>query len=75
MARDPHPHYVNEALNRLGRSRCTSNSECDGFRTCSYAGWCQGQAGVEGKDYNVKPKKTVHHAKVTQLTKKDAEIA
>ena len=58
LYRDPHPHQFNEALNPLGRNRCNSNSQCDGFRTCSDYGWCGGFAGVEGVDYNVAPAKT-----------------
>ena len=60
LYRDPHPHQVNEAHNPLGSNRCTSNSQCDGFRTCSIYRWCQGWAGVNGVDYNVAPAKTTY---------------
>jgi hypothetical protein len=33
---------VNEAINAAGPNRCTSNNDCDGARTCSPAGFCQG---------------------------------
>lgn len=40
-----HPCYSwNEARNPGGANRCTNNQQCDGARTCSAAGWCQGTA-------------------------------
>ncbi|MET0403826.1 MAG: RICIN domain-containing protein [Cystobacter sp.] len=33
-----------ESNNRPGPSRCRTDSQCDGARTCSPAGWCQGDA-------------------------------
>ena len=46
MPRDPNPQHIDEAKNVGGPNRCLDMSECDGFRTCSSAGWCQGWAGV-----------------------------
>lgn len=34
----------NENNNRHGANRCTWDKECDGARTCSQYGWCQGEA-------------------------------
>ena len=51
------PSYCwNEARNQRGPNRCTNNNECDGARTCSSAGWCQGTArtpnpGPKGPTY------------------------
>ena len=36
--------YLDEAKNRLGSNKCTSNCECDGYRTCSPYRWCGGKA-------------------------------
>ena len=38
--------HINEKLNAEGPNRCSRSSECDGARTCSYAGWCQGRSGL-----------------------------
>jgi len=39
------PHYRwDESKNRPAASRCRNDSQCDGARTCSHAGWCQGEA-------------------------------
>ena len=38
--------HINEKLNAEGPNRCRYNSECDGRRTCSSAGWCQGSSGL-----------------------------
>ncbi len=54
MPRASNPQHLNEALNAYGPNQCRVDSQCDGFRTCSSAGWCQGWAGVEGVDYNVR---------------------
>ncbi|MCK8503244.1 RICIN domain-containing protein [Myxococcus fulvus] len=44
-AAGPGPDYRwDESRNRPGPNRCHSSSECDGARTCSPAGWCQGEA-------------------------------
>jgi hypothetical protein len=41
----PGPNYRwDEARNSPGPNRCQSASQCDGARTCSPAGWCQGEA-------------------------------
>ena len=34
-----------EAKNAGGSNRCKTAADCDGARTCSPAGWCQGNAG------------------------------
>ena len=47
------PTHLNEALNVNGPNRCTVDSQCDGFRTCSSYGWCHGVAGTFGVDYGV----------------------
>lgn len=39
----PNYHH-NEAKNRLGPNRCKTHCDCDGARTCSPHGWCQGVA-------------------------------
>ena len=40
------PSYCyNEAITKLGPNKCSTNSDCDGARTCSPHGWCQGDAG------------------------------
>jgi hypothetical protein len=46
----------NEANNPGGPNRCTNNSQCDGARTCSQSGYCQGTArqpnpGPKGPSY------------------------
>ena len=33
-----------ESRNTPGPHRCTENTQCDGLRTCSPYGWCQGEA-------------------------------
>lgn len=33
-----------ESRNEGGPNRCRSDAQCDGLRTCSPAGWCQGEA-------------------------------
>ena len=33
-----------ESRNRPGPNRCRDSSQCDGSRTCSPSGWCQGDA-------------------------------
>ncbi len=39
------PHYRwDEAKNEPGPHRCTTSHQCDGLRTCSPHGWCQGEA-------------------------------
>jgi len=35
---------IDEAQNTMGKNRCTSDNECAGQRTCSYAGWCHGES-------------------------------
>lgn len=54
MAAAPKVDFVNacgknEALNLLGSNKCTEDVECDGRRTCSAYGWCQGESGCEPK--------------------------
>ena len=34
----------NEAVNDMGPNKCVEDSECNGFRTCSSSGWCQGES-------------------------------
>ena len=41
---------INEATNPLGPNRCTSSSQCDGARTCSQWGWCEGVSGCGSND-------------------------
>ena len=36
---------LNEANNKIGENRCLIDSDCNGKRTCSSTGWCQGQSG------------------------------
>ncbi|WPB73241.1 RICIN domain-containing protein [Archangium violaceum] len=44
-AAGPGPDYRwDESRNRPGPNRCRDSSQCDGARTCSPAGWCQGEA-------------------------------
>ncbi|WP_163995868.1 RICIN domain-containing protein [Pyxidicoccus caerfyrddinensis] len=44
-AAGPGPNYRwDESRNRPGPNRCHDDSQCDGARTCSPAGWCQGEA-------------------------------
>jgi hypothetical protein len=44
-AAGPNPNYRwDESRNRPGPNRCRDSSQCDGARTCSPAGWCQGEA-------------------------------
>jgi hypothetical protein len=39
------PNYGwNEAKNPGGANRCSNANQCDGSRTCSPYGWCQGTA-------------------------------
>ncbi|MFY2558312.1 RICIN domain-containing protein [Corallococcus terminator] len=41
----PGPDYRwDESRNRPGPNRCQSASQCDGARTCSPSGWCQGES-------------------------------
>ncbi|MDC0715008.1 RICIN domain-containing protein [Stigmatella sp. ncwal1] len=37
-------HYRDESKNYPGPNRCTQDAHCDGLRTCSSSGWCQGEA-------------------------------
>ncbi|MFY1828732.1 hypothetical protein ACN47A_22620 [Myxococcus fulvus] len=37
-------YYWDEARNPRGPNRCTNSCQCDGMRTCSSSGWCQGTA-------------------------------
>lgn len=41
---DSYEHRVDEAKNALGANRCADSRDCDGKRTCSPHGWCQGTA-------------------------------
>ena len=34
-----------EATNPKGPNQCSDNCDCDGERTCSEYGWCQGDSG------------------------------
>ncbi|NVJ21292.1 RICIN domain-containing protein [Myxococcus sp. AM011] len=44
-AAGPGPAYRHdESRNRPGPNRCQNDSHCDGARTCSSAGWCQGES-------------------------------
>jgi hypothetical protein len=44
-AAGPGPEFRwDESRNRPGPNRCHDSSQCDGARTCSPAGWCQGEA-------------------------------
>jgi hypothetical protein len=43
-AGDSVDHRVDESKNAGGPHRCTQNKDCDGKRTCSAFGWCQGNA-------------------------------
>ncbi|WP_426754703.1 RICIN domain-containing protein [Myxococcus sp. Y35] len=44
-AAGPGPNYRwDESRNRPGPNRCHDSMQCDGARTCSPAGWCQGEA-------------------------------
>lgn len=43
--RKPNKCFINENLNKLGRSRCFFNSDCRGRRTCSSLGYCKGESG------------------------------
>jgi len=36
-----------EALNVRGSNQCSQDYECDGMRTCSDYGWCQGVSGCD----------------------------
>lgn len=38
-------HTIDEAKNKLGPNRCKNHCNCDGARTCSPHGWCQGKDG------------------------------
>jgi len=39
------PSYCHdEAKNAKGSNKCSTNTDCDGARTCSQFGWCQGTA-------------------------------
>ena len=38
--------HINENLNAKGPNRCSFDSECDGARTCSAYGNCQGSSGL-----------------------------
>ncbi|AEI64931.1 RICIN domain-containing protein [Corallococcus macrosporus] len=41
----PGPSYRwDESRNRPGPNRCQTSAQCDGARTCSSSGWCQGEA-------------------------------
>ena len=48
-------YFHDESKNPYGPNRCTVDTECDGARTCSVAGWCQGTArppnGPKGRNY------------------------
>jgi hypothetical protein len=37
-------YYRDEAKNALGSNKCLCDAECDGMRTCSPYGWCQGKS-------------------------------
>ncbi|WP_425537960.1 hypothetical protein [Myxococcus stipitatus] len=37
-------YYRDEARNPRGPNRCSGSCDCDGMRTCSSSGWCQGVA-------------------------------
>ncbi|WP_425334903.1 hypothetical protein [Myxococcus stipitatus] len=37
-------YYRDEARNPRGPNRCSNSCDCDGMRTCSSSGWCQGVA-------------------------------
>ncbi|MCP3098506.1 hypothetical protein LZ198_06395 [Myxococcus sp. K15C18031901] len=37
-------YYHDEARNPRGPNRCSNSCDCDGMRTCSSFGWCQGVA-------------------------------
>lgn len=42
------PNYCHdEATNPRGPNQCSSHAECDGARTCSSAGWCQGTSRAD----------------------------
>lgn len=49
----PHPvhkdeyYHWDETRNPGGAHRCSSSTQCDGMRTCSEFGWCQGTARPE----------------------------
>jgi hypothetical protein len=42
FAGDSPAYKHDEAKNKPGPNRCTSDNDCDGKRTCSGAHWCQG---------------------------------
>lgn len=42
LAGDSASYCHDEAQNAKGPAQCSSNADCDGLRTCSGAGWCQG---------------------------------
>lgn len=43
-AGDSYDHRVDESKNAMGPNRCVSSVDCDGKRTCSPWGWCQGKS-------------------------------
>lgn len=49
IQKDPYYRW-DETRNRGGAHRCSTSRECDGERTCSQFGWCQGTARPEIKD-------------------------
>mmetsp|Transcript_19055 Transcript_19055/g.32530 ORF Transcript_19055/g.32530 Transcript_19055/m.32530 type:complete len:104 (-) Transcript_19055:164-475(-) len=49
---------IDEAKNRLGANQCRRNSQCQGDRFCSPAGWCQGvsncnEQGEQARDCSI----------------------
>lgn len=44
QAGDSYDHRVDESKNAMGANRCSDSRDCDGKRTCSPFGWCQGVA-------------------------------
>jgi hypothetical protein len=40
-------YYFDERKNKFKPHRCKADSQCDGVRTCSIFGWCQGTSRPE----------------------------
>ena len=40
-------YYFDEKKNKFKTHRCRADTQCDGVRTCSIFGWCQGIARPE----------------------------